>query len=138
MQARLRSGAVNYQNDWVVLRPIWHETLTREIARGLRKAFLCAVVGAVVDLCALDVRENFTCAVMKGADRAAFYPMCVETGSVELLQRVSPVGKPTQFSWPQPNNPCTKTTWFDFIDGFSNLQLALGWQRSGRNRSVAR
>jgi hypothetical protein len=91
LQTRLRSGAVADQNDGVVLRPILNKTLTREIARGLSMAFGRAVIGAVIDLCALDVREDFTCAVMEGADRAAFYPMRLEPGSIELLQRVAPI-----------------------------------------------
>jgi hypothetical protein len=100
LQTRLRSGAVADKNDRIVLRPIRHQTLAREIARGLRMARVRAVLGAVIDLCALDVREDLTCAVMEGADRAAFYPMRLEPGSIELLHGVTPVGKPAQFSWP--------------------------------------
>jgi hypothetical protein len=63
-------------------------------------AFGRAVLGTVIDFRALDPGKDFTCAVMEGADRAALYPVRLETGFFELLQRVAPIRESSQFSWP--------------------------------------
>ena len=120
LQAGLRARAMANQDDRIVSRPVGNEA-HRVIARCLVMPCFLAMLLSIMNLRSLDLREELARPVVERTDWSTLGPMCIEN-TFELRQGVAPVKQAPSSPGPQPNNPGTKTMFFDFMENLRNQQ----------------